>query len=577
MRSRVVGAVLALALGPLAAAAQPVVNDPYYDIVEFFRYTSVSGGGVGDVRVGPGTGSFGYDVFIADPGAFGTTLDGRVRRLADLNGDGDAMDAGESTIVISTLASPAGIDFGFGGDLYVLNYPSDTSIRFVHKLTNATPPVLSQFTTTTIFNPNSLRFHELTPGVEQILITAAQTFTVFGGTNDGRLFKVGSAGGAPAVWSSGVNVAEGTPAGWWDPNFSTGALPDGSVVVRNAAVRATAGGAIGNGSLWAVKDLNADGDANDVGEARRLAANFANGLWGVTFDAMGVGYVGTSTQILRLEDKNLDGDFYDFGMGTFDAGENQVFVSGLTSSSHIADFGPNGEIYVASTDASVAAAPIGIVYLIRPADTDGDGRRNDVDDDDDGDGHSDLEEAAAGSDPLNPNSTPEVCDGADNDGDGEIDEGLPDTDNDGESDCADADDDNDGVLDAADAFPLDPTESVDTDGDGVGNNADEDDDNDGVPDADETAAGSDPLDGASTPEICDGLDNDLNDGVDEGFSNADGDAQADCVDPDDDNDGVPDTTDAFPLDPSESVDSDGDGVGNNADIDDDNDGVPDAT
>lgn len=44
---------------------------------------------------------------------------------------------------------------------------------------------------------------------------------------------------------------------------------------------------------------------------------------------------------------------------------------------------------------------------------------------------------------------------------------------------------------------------------------------------------------------------------------------------DSDGDGVPDEDDAFPNDPSESVDTDGDGVGNNADTDDDNDGVAD--
>ena len=45
---------------------------------------------------------------------------------------------------------------------------------------------------------------------------------------------------------------------------------------------------------------------------------------------------------------------------------------------------------------------------------------------------------------------------------------------------------------------------------------------------------------------------------------------------DSDEDGVPDDQDAFPLDPSETLDSDRDGVGNNADDDDDNDGMPDA-
>jgi hypothetical protein len=46
--------------------------------------------------------------------------------------------------------------------------------------------------------------------------------------------------------------------------------------------------------------------------------------------------------------------------------------------------------------------------------------------------------------------------------------------------------------------------------------------------------------------------------------------------PDTDGDGVPDEEDAFPLDPTEWVDTDGDGTGNNADLDDDNDGMPDA-
>jgi hypothetical protein len=51
------------------------------------------------------------------------------------------------------------------------------------------------------------------------------------------------------------------------------------------------------------------------------------------------------------------------------------------------------------------------------------------------------------------------------------------------------------------------------------------------------------------------------------------------VDPnpvDSDGDGVPDTHDAFPDDPTETTDTDGDGYGNNFDNDDDDDGMPDA-
>ena len=58
-------------------------------------------------------------------------------------------------------------------------------------------------------------------------------------------------------------------------------------------------------------------------------------------------------------------------------------------------------------------------------------------------------------------------------------------------------------------------------------------------------------------------------------TDSDGDSIADINDIDDDNDGVSDSVDAFPLDLSEDTDSDGDGIGNNADTDDDGDGVAD--
>ncbi len=60
--------------------------------------------------------------------------------------------------------------------------------------------------------------------------------------------------------------------------------------------------------------------------------------------------------------------------------------------------------------------------------------------DDDGDGFTNIQEIGSagtppgnliGSNPLNPFSKPEVCDGIDNDLNEGIDEGFPDTDNDG--------------------------------------------------------------------------------------------------------------------------------------------------
>ena len=243
-----------------------------------------------------------------------------------------------------------------------------------------------------------------------------------------------------------------------------------------------------------------------------------------------------------------------------------------------------------------------------------------ADDDDDDDGHSDAYEVACGSDPLQAidmptdNEADGVCDALDpdddNDGVNDTDDLWPydstewsDADGDGEGDNRDMDDDNDGWWDSCDqsawlaaqnsstieglnyfpsqtggiastcpdntdAFPNDGTEWVDTDGDGVGNNADIDDDgqisgnaeapgNNDWTDAEEEACGTDPLDPSSVP------------------ADNDGDYICDIVDTDDDNDGVPDSLDAFPTDETEAADNDGDGLGEAVDDDDDNDGWTD--
>jgi hypothetical protein len=90
----------------------------------------------------------------------------------------------------------------------------------------------------------------------------------------------------------------------------------------------------------------------------------------------------------------------------------------------------------------------GAQVTIDQPDTDADGLADVCDGDDDDDGFSDEQEAAAGSDPLNAASTPEVCDGTDNDADTQVDEGFADTDYDGTKDCTDSDDDNDGMPDS---------------------------------------------------------------------------------------------------------------------------------
>jgi hypothetical protein len=147
-----------------------------------------------------------------------------------------------------------------------------------------------------------------------------------------------------------------------------------------------------------------------------------------------------------------------------------------------------------------------------------------------------------------------------------------DTDGDQIGNNADPDDDNDSVADVNDAFPLDASESLDTDSDGVGNNADVfPNDAMETTDLDEDLVG-DNSDNCVAVGNFDQLD-------------TDSDLQGDACDQDDDNDGLDDQFDAFPIDPTEQLDTDGDGVGDNSDAffdnalyvsDSDSDGMPDA-
>jgi len=129
----------------------------------------------------------------------------------------------------------------------------------------------------------------------------------------------------------------------------------------------------------------------------------------------------------------------------------------------------------------------------------------------------------------------------------------------------------------------DPT---DTDADGVPDCEDVDIDGDGVDNDDDCA----PYAAATAPglkEVCDGVDNNCDDVIDEapedaeeaqagGFWDTDQDGALDCVDLDDDEDLVSDFYDNCPLQPNPGqADADNDGVGNVCDGDEDGDGIKD--
>ncbi len=192
----------------------------------------------------------------------------------------------------------------------------------------------------------------------------------------------------------------------------------------------------------------------------------------------------------------------------------------------------------------------------------------------------------------------ELCNGEDDDCDGEADEGFPDTDKDGVADCLEGDKDGDGIADPEDNCPYKHNPSqADFDLDTLGDACDPDDDNDLSAD-EEDCAPKDPASHPGADETCDGKDNDCDGIVDQGFPDADADGIKNCVDPDDDNDTFADGLDCAPLDGSvfptapekcdgkdndcdnvvdeDFADLDGDGVADCVDSDLDGDGVDDA-
>jgi hypothetical protein len=208
--------------------------------------------------------------------------------------------------------------------------------------------------------------------------------------------------------------------------------------------------------------------------------------------------------------------------------------------------------------------------------------------DGDSDGYSVETDCDDTDENINPGAT-EICDGLDNNCDGQVDEGFTDTDLDGIADCVDVeecdglDNDGDGLVDegfdadsdgVADCYDICGgfDDAVDTDGDGTPDGCDScpldfsnDSDDDGVCDSDDICSGFDDTVDTDNDGVPDGCD------ICEGFDDA----------VDTDGDGTPDGCDSCPLDFSN--DSDGDGVCDSDDIcsgfddtvDTDNDGVPD--
>lgn len=125
--------------------------------------------------------------------------------------------------------------------------------------------------------------------------------------------------------------------------------------------------------------------------------------------------------------------------------------------------------------------------------------------------------------------------------------------------CIVPDTDGDGYADDVDNCPtVANADQLDTDNDGAGDACDPDDDNDTVPDAEDAAPlnrfACRDVDGDGCDDCASGVENAADDGID-----TDADGICNAGDADDDNDTVPDASDADPLNRFICGDADGDG------------------
>jgi len=115
---------------------------------------------------------------------------------------------------------------------------------------------------------------------------------------------------------------------------------------------------------------------------------------------------------------------------------------------------------------------------------------------------------------------------------------------------------------------------IDTDDDGIGDLCDSDDDNDGWLDEEDCQPLSEYIHGDAL-EVCDGMDNNCDGMINEGFPDNDSNCLADCVDIDFDADDVPNILDNCPyIYNTGQADTDSDLLGDACDPDQDNDGIP---
>jgi hypothetical protein len=537
-------------LGWSVAGAGDSDADGHSDLIAGapFHGGSTSNTGLGELWLGSATGlgnSVAWSVAGGNYNGFGAEMGTAVAGAGDLDRDGYA----------DVLVGAPKADGGYG----------EQGLVYVYRGSASGPGTVANWFESDV-NQSLAHFGDVVAGVGDLDGDGFPDYAAAAPTAGRALvYRGGSPDGSTAAWAPRLRSLQ---AGGGAPLASGGATSTDGFMARVLARSAFGRARVKLQVEWQPLGTDFDGSGGDGSPLSTDASWTSTGLTGVTL-SHGVSGL-TSDEAYHFRARLL----LDPSLGTPAASSTWLYG------------GPAGE-------------PLGVHFRVPFFDADGDGSTSEFDCDD--------------NDPSSYPGAPEICDAVDQDCDADVVEGFADTDADGLPDCADDDADGDGYdslaaggddcddLDSSiNPSASDPCDGVDQDcdgdlvegfadldGDALPDCADSDADGDGH---DSVAAGGDDCDDANSSvnpgasDTCDGIDQDCDGDVVEGFPNFDGDGLPDCADPDDDNDGDPDASDCNDADPTisslaaescDAIDSDCDGslVDEFADLD--GDGDPD--
>lgn len=333
----------ACAAGPAGAQSQFLINDRNNDAI--FRGRDLNADGLiadpGEVFLWFNAANAAGTLGPMNPTALGVSAcrvavmgdqgNGSVYRLADVNGDGDAQDIGESIVFIDatnagglSFAFPTGVAFDSNCAAYVVNAGNASGPDAIYRLVDLNADGDAQ-------DAGEATFYVGAPFFGAGNGPFSPQEIVFGA--DDALYLRNSSANLMGIWRfidvnrNGVADDAGEATVFLDNTNASGvtlsagfAIDFDRAITRHTALYTLQTATGGVDQLIRAVDLNDDGDALDAGEAALVWSFPDAGFTGVDMVSLANGDVlvtdNSSLTIARLKDLNSDGDFLDAGETT---------------------------------------------------------------------------------------------------------------------------------------------------------------------------------------------------------------------------------------------------------------------